>query len=714
MNGALDRDWQSLSATKPKLTSRLAVTYQTFRQSRWYILRNESTGEFCRFNNTAYQFIANLDGKASLEAILQRQDTAEQSSISPEEAVSILNKLRAMGFLHSDESISAAAGVELQSGSKQQPLLSMFKNPLGIRIPLARPNNFLNAMSPWSKVIFSTPFLLVYFFTVSAATLIAYVHSADITETLNDNFLRPSNLVGMFLSFVLIKILHELSHAIFVKNWGGEIGECGISLLFFTPLPYVDASSAWQFREKRKRILSSAAGILAELLVAACCVIIWYFAESQHIRALSLSMAVVASVSTVMFNANPLLKFDGYFILQDLIEIPNLYSRSKTYCLFLMKKYVLGDNSLPAPQTEAGETAWLIGFGILSFFYRLFILFVIIIYLTKTFLILGLLLALLTAYQQFIKPLSQAASYLVRQSKNGHLNARHSTCSLALLLILMAVFVAAPLPKHTNATGVVWLDAQTQIYSGSDAFIAVSHAQPGDLVSQGDLLITLESPDLSANIARLEAKIRELRLNKAEQYISKKGRHDTIQQSISAFEKELLILHTDRQNLSLHAKTPGIFMSPQRKHIAGSFVRRGELLAYVFSTDHLIVQAVIPQQKMGLARGDIKHVEVRLDNDLDKAVLASIKRIQPRGKNSLPNKALGTLGGGQIPVDPHASSTTETEALFFHIDLALTNAEHIESLGGLVHVRITHDDTPLLGRALRKIKHVFLTTVNYV
>ncbi len=714
MSSAAQGDWASVAATKPQLAQQLSLTYQNFRCSRWYVLRNDSTGELCRFNKTAFGFIKQLDGKTPLSGILQAQNADGQYSISAEEALEIIDKLRDSGFLHSDDSISAAMAAEQQRSRIHHQRFGKFKNPLGIKIPLARPNSLLNTLSPWSKALFSTPALLLYGFALAIATLIATVNAAEIAATLDDNYLRPSNLAWMLLSFFLIKIVHEFSHAIFVKNWGAEVGECGIAFLLFTPLPYVDASAAWQFKEKRKRILSSAAGILAELLIAACCVIVWYCVDSHNVQAIALNTALVASVSTLVFNANPLLKFDGYYMLQDLIEIPNLHSRSKAHCLYLMKKHLLGDHSQRSAAFEVSEIPWLISYGLLSFIYRVFILFVIIFYLSKSFLIAGLLLAVYTAYQQLLKPLHHAARYLLRQGLQDQLSLRRSACSLSLLLLAIAAFVLAPVPNYSHSSGIVWLDSQTQIYSSSDAFVAVSHVKSGHSVVKGEALITLESPDLLANVARLEARVDELRLIRAEQYISLGGKSDTIAQSIRALESELLQLYTDRDNLTLSAKTSGIYMSPRREHMVGSFVSRGEFLAYVFSSDHLIVQTVIPQQKIGLTQSQVKHVEVRLENDLGKVLLASIKRMQPGGKNGLPNKALGTLGGGSIPVNPHAAEATETEQAFFQVDLALTDAQHIEHLGGLVHVRITHDSAPLLGQALQKMKHVFLQAINAV
>ena len=168
--------------------------------------------------------------------------------------------------------------------------------------------------------------------------VLAGVHWPELSENLADRVLAVENLLVMWLCFPVVKFLHELGHAYAVKNGGGEVHEMGIMLLVFTPVPYVDASAASGFRSKWRRALVGAAGMLTEILIAAVFIVVWVAAEPGWLRAIAFNVGLSAGVSTVIFNANPLLRFDGYYILSDLIEVPNLGARGNQYWRYLLER----------------------------------------------------------------------------------------------------------------------------------------------------------------------------------------------------------------------------------------------------------------------------------------------------------------------------------------------------------------------------------------
>ena len=208
---------------------------------------------------------------------------------------------------------------------------------------------------------------------IGFASIMLLVHFQELSATLKQNILAPRNIILTIAIFPIMKLFHEFAHAYTVKTWGGEVHEMGISLLVLMPVPYVDASAAWSFREKYKRALVGASGMIVELFIAAIAFIIWALVQPGLIKDAALSAFLIGSVSTVLFNANPLLRFDGYYILQDLIEIPNLYSRAGKFNAYLFKKHVLGQSSVVSPATEQSEQSWLFGYGILAWCYRMFI-----------------------------------------------------------------------------------------------------------------------------------------------------------------------------------------------------------------------------------------------------------------------------------------------------------------------------------------------------
>jgi putative peptide zinc metalloprotease protein len=174
--------------------------------------------------------------------------------------------------------------------------------------------------------------------------------------------LNPDNLPYLYAAIVIVKLFHELGHGFACKHFGrktgtgGEVHQMGVTFLFFTPLPFVDASSAWALRDKWHRIIVGASGMLAELAIAAMAAVLWVnTADGTAVHAIAYNVMLIASVSSLAFNGNPFLRYDAYYILLDLLEIPNLESRSKLYVGYLVKRYVWGMDQAFGPKPYQGE-----------------------------------------------------------------------------------------------------------------------------------------------------------------------------------------------------------------------------------------------------------------------------------------------------------------------------------------------------------------------
>src|SRR4029077_13640502 len=174
----------------------------------------------------------------------------------------------------------------------------------------------------------------------------------------------------MSVSFLVLKALHELGHGYAVKAFGGTVHEIGIMFLVFAPMPYVDASAASEFRSKWQRALVGAAGMLVEVFIAALALYVWLAVEQGLVRAFAYNVIVVAGISTVIFNGNPLLRYDGYYILSDLLEIPNLAQRATRYWGHLVYSYLFRTEGQEFSGTP-GERAWFLFYAPSAFAYRM-------------------------------------------------------------------------------------------------------------------------------------------------------------------------------------------------------------------------------------------------------------------------------------------------------------------------------------------------------
>ena len=208
---------------------------------------------------------------------------------------------------------------------------------------------------------------------VLTAGVSAVKHGSELVAA-GRSLLEPASLLALWFTYPVVKALHELGHAFAVKRWGGEVHEIGILFLVFMPVPYVDASAASVFPEKHRRMVVSAAGIAVELFLAAVGFFVWIAVEPGLVRHVAYGVMVVGGLSTLLFNGNPLLRFDGYYALADAIEIPNLDVKAKQYLGALARRRILGLGQTPLPETAPGEPPWLVGYAIASSVYRIGVL----------------------------------------------------------------------------------------------------------------------------------------------------------------------------------------------------------------------------------------------------------------------------------------------------------------------------------------------------
>ena len=274
------------------------------------------------------------------------------------------------------------------------------------------PDAFLLRWKPWVAPIFSKSGALVWCAVVLAGAVTALQHGPELVAGARSLF-EPASLLALWFTYPVVKVFHELGHGFAVKRWGGRVHEMGVLFLVFVPVPYVDASAASLFPEKGRRMVVGAAGIAVELFLAAIAMQVWVAVEPGMVRHVAYAVMLVGGVSTLFFNGNPLLRFDGYYVLADAIEIPDLGSKSNNYLGVLARRWILGEREAELPETTPREAAWLVGYAVLSFIYRMGVALSIAMYLAGRFFFVGVALAVLTLATRVVLPL---ASLLVEGS----------------------------------------------------------------------------------------------------------------------------------------------------------------------------------------------------------------------------------------------------------------------------------------------------------
>jgi putative peptide zinc metalloprotease protein len=705
--------WYRVERLKPRLRSHVRLHRHQYRGQIWYVLQDLASDKFHRFGPAAYAVIGLMDGRRTVQQIWEAAN-AQLGDEAPtqQDVVQLVSQLHAADALVCDIPPDTAELSRRSSRQAERKRLSSFLSLFAWRFPLCDPDRFLTRFLPVVRPLLGRIGAIVWLIVVGLGVLLGVMHWNDLTHDFFDQVLAPRNLFMLWLVFPVIKLAHELGHAFVTKAFGGEVHELGIMLLVFTPVPYVEASAAWAFRSKWQRILVGGAGMAVELFLATIALFVWLNAEPGLVRMIAYNAIVIAGVSTVLFNANPLLRFDGYYMLMDFLEIPNLKNRANQYFGYLTERYVLRQEQAETPDATGGERAWFLGYGAASALYRVLVIVGILLFLGDIFPLVAIGFAVLVAVTMIGMPLAKGVSFLVSNPRLREVRVRAVGTVVCLVMLCVAVLGFVPMPFHTVAEGVVWIPEQAFVRAETDGFVARVVAQAGTRVKAGEILFICRNPELSAQLRVLESRLKELQARRTEQEPSDRVKAAILEEEIRYVTEDLSRVRHKAEQLTVRSQSAGVFVAPRALDLPGRFVHQGELLGHVLELDKVTVRTVVAQGDIDLVRNRLEHAEARLAERLWDPMPAQLTRLVPAASDELPSLALSVEGGGKVPTDQTNKERLKSLQRFFQVDLTLPNDTQLVNAGGRVHVRFTHGRQPLAAQWSRQLRQLFLTRFN--
>ncbi|MEE9493835.1 MAG: biotin/lipoyl-binding protein [Gammaproteobacteria bacterium] len=701
--------WYRVSSLKPTIAPQVSVERHEYRGKPSFVLQDKSSGRHHRVNSTARYLVGLMDGQHTIEQIWDASmDRLGDAAPTQDQMIKLFGQLHSADLLRCDIPPDSAELFRRFQKHQKQQLKQRWMNPLAIRIPLFDPQQFLTRHLGKIQWLFSQSILIVYSIIILAALVLTGMHWPEITGQMFERALAPENLIILWLTYPVVKTLHEFGHAFATRVWGGEVHEMGITLLVLMPIPYVDASSANAFPDKNRRMIVGASGMLVEWFVAAMAVFIWVNAEPGLVRDVAWNVMLIGGLSTLLFNGNPLLRFDGYYILADAVEIPNLAKRSQQHLGYLIKRHLFGVEEVESVATSDGERRWFTGYGIASFSYRMFIMTAIILFIASKYFIVGILLAIWAGVSQIIFPLFKQVRFVLTNPQIRTHRVRAVSTSVAIILISALLLFVAPAPEHSKAEGVLWLAEQAHIRTGADGFVAELLTKPDQIVNKGDALIRLEDPELQAKLKILEAQVQELQVRYNSHWSDDQVQAKMVQAQIEATQADLSRTQERVDHLLVRSPVSGRFVVPASDDLPGRFLKQGEVVAYVVDQPLTRARIVVPQQYADRVRSSTQAIELRPIEDISRVITAQIKRERPAASNRLPSKALGTRGGGDIAVDPADMDGLKTAQSIFQFDLVLPEDANLSYSGSRVYVRFDHGTQPLGIQWYRSLRQLFL------
>ena len=714
--------WYRVADLHPRLRSHARIHRHLYRGEVWYVMQDQATGRFHRYTVAANFLIGLMDGTRSMQQIWDAALLRLGSDVPhQQEVIKLLSDLHRADVLQSDV---APDGDEYHR-RRQQTSMNRSKqdygNPLSLRFSLFDPDRLLNKITPYLGWLVSPGVFLLALAVIGYALMLAVTHWSELADGVIDRVFIFYNLLLMALLYPVIKILHEFGHAIAIKRYGGEVHEMGLMLLMLMPIPYVDATAANALPNKYQRMVTGAAGILVEIVIASLALLAWVHLSPGLPRAVAYDIVLITGVSTLIFNGNPLLRYDGYYILADALEIPNLGQRANAYFGYCLNRYVFGVEGMEAPHLARGEAGWLFGYAIASFFYRMFVTLSIVLTIAGQYFVIGVLLAFWSVYSMMLLPALIRISQLLNSPALRQKRWRSIATGVGLAVVVVVLFGVLPFPFFTSVQGIVWASEQSQVRAGVNAQITRVVASPMQMVKKGDVLFECEDPLLAASVRQNQAELDELQIRYNANLENSRINTNIISQQLAQAQQVLIMSQQRLAQLTIRSPGDGIFILDTPQDVSGRYVQRGDLLAYVNDTADATVRLVLPQDAVERVHRSSTRIEIRSADHLSAIIEAHIAREVPAATDQLPSVSLSLQGGGTIGINPGSqerageggmrSEVRAVERLFV-MDLKLPAGTHLSNLGSRVYVRFTHQPEPLAQQWLRAGRRLLLNRFN--
>ena len=706
----LSASWYRVAGLRPRLRPDAKVSRHRYSGRSWYVVSEPASGRVHRFTPAAYVFIRALDGHTSVDQIWARLVVElEDHAPTQDQIIRLLYQLFEADLLQVDRLPHAEELARLVSRRRLTGARQVAGNPLVLTVPLWDPDDFLKRTVDYVRPALGWSGLVAWCLLVGSAVILGLLYAKELTQNITDRVLSAEGLVLMALVYPVVKAAHELGHAYAVKAFGGEVHKLGVMLIGFYPVPFVDASAASMLPSKYQRAFIGAAGMMVELALAACALFVWLLVEPGLVRAVMFDVILIAGVSTLLVNGNPLLRFDGYYILSDVIEIPNLAPRATRFWRRITQKLVSGEPSAQPDTDTQREKIWFLLYGPASYIYRLAVLIGISIFISAEYFIIGAAVAVAALIAGVLLPLAKGLTRLVHEARTQPARRRVVRVLAAGGVAALILACGVPLPLHTNSEGVVWLPDEAYVRARADGFFERLLRPPGVQVGKGEVLAESSDPVLEMEIRTRRHRIVELEARLNAELFADRVEAEITRKEL-AEEHARLASDLDRlSRLKAQSEFAGVFVAPKADDLPGRFFKKGEVLGYVVPEKSNIIRAIVPQDDIDLVRHRLRDVRILLAGNLVAPVRARVVREVPAASDELPSKALTASGGGAVAADPKDPKGIKAFRRMFQVDLRLDQDLLSQAFGARAFVRFEHAWEPLVSQAYRRLRQLFLS-----
>lgn len=714
-------NWYRVGPLRPRLNPHAQIIRQDQGGRAVYIVEDPAGGQFYRLSPPAYFFLGLLDGRRTVnEAWDACNAQLGDDAPTQRECTDLLGKLQLYGLLDGGLPLAADMVLERKRQVRAKRLLKRTGRWMVFTLPLLNPEPWLQRFEHLIRPFYSRWGFAVWCVVVAAGLWGLISRWSELGNELNfAELLDPANLVWLSLLFVALRAAHELGHATACKAMGGRSTEIGLMLIAgVIPLPYCDATSAWRFPEVWRRVVVSAAGMYVEVFLAAVAAIIWATTDPGRVHALAYNMMLVAGFTTIVFNANPLLRYDGYYILSDVAGAPNLAQRSREFWTFVIERGAFGVRGTRPPAVRGRGEAWLLGvYGLLSQPYRIFITCSILLLISSMYLTVGLLLAVVLAAAWLVWPMLKGLAYLAASPRLVGRRGRAIGLTASIALVLVVGLGVVPAPAAGYASAVLGPSAEAGLRATEDGFVRRVLVRIGDHVEAGQPVVELENPELERDLAIAEAQLERARAERDAAMLREPGERRVADARVESAEAMVARARARVEALMVRAPISGRLAASggsgrQFEQCEGMFAQRGGLLAMIVAAEPPVVRAVVSDRERAYIfrdgdadpDGPWPRPTVRVRGDAGRELPASIVRVVPAGSRDVPDRSLLTLAGGDVLPDPEDPDQRRTLVPHFIVELTADGLAERPTLGRRAMVRFGVEPEPLASQWWRRAR----------
>ena len=655
MQQMADPSAQWLSAV---MTLRKELRFETRTQQGkdFVIIEDPVRNKFFQIGTREFTLLSAVDGVRTMGQLVAELNT---DGIDDDFAVQVCQWLVQSNLAYSD-AMDSSKRINAQVQSLQKAALIGKLNPVSFKVKLFNPTRALDLIFPVAKFFFTKAFFVIWCI-VAVMGLRTVWSDWDAMGGASTGILSDFGWVWMLVFWLVLKIVHEAAHGIACHKYGGEVPEAGVLMLLFTPMAYVNVTSMWRFASRWHRIVVAAAGMYVELFIAFIAIIVWNQTDGM-VADTAFQIFFMASVTTILFNANPLMRFDGYFILSDTLGVANLYPKGTKWFGDRLKSLIFGTPTTPniIPRGEFWRCSI---YGTMAFFWKILISISLTIGASVLLPNFGLFLALIGAAMWIAMPLYQQYQQTVGSKAKHPINPKRLVFSVGTIAVIGALlFFVLAAPATKSAPAVVQFANETILRADSPGFIDEIHVTSGETVKEGDLLVRLRNRELLDEVTALSCDVDEARIQvRIHQQDDELGLATVEEERLLGLEKQLKEKSKMAESLEIRAPFDGFVFQRQLHNMHGQFVERGNPILNVAQHRSKEVIVSIDQRDLDSVKEN-QGQEIRVMISGMPVFKSRFTRVNPRATTNPTHPSLCAFAGGPLPVKGAASESEDGPA----------------------------------------------------